>query len=79
MHVSSMANLIRKSQILKLFLNTKVEHDDISRECVEDSKESNPPCAFECVQIEKLPWIIYREQLQPLAPLLVKSHKLNRC
>jgi hypothetical protein len=79
MHVCSMANLIRKSQILKLFLNTEVEHDDISRESVEDSKESNPACAFECVQLEKLPSIIYQEHLQPLAPLLVKSHRLNRC
>jgi hypothetical protein len=55
MHVCSMANLIRKSQILKLFLSTKVEHDDVSRESVEESKENNPAYAFECVQIEKLP------------------------
>ncbi len=80
MHVCSMANLIRKSQILKLFLGTKVEHDDVSRESVEDSKENNPAYAFECVQIEKLPSSSTKSIYNlPLAPLLIKSHKLNRC
>ncbi len=59
MHVCNMVNLIRKSQILKLFLDTKVEHDDVSRESMEDSKENNLAYAFECVQIENSSSIIY--------------------
>jgi len=54
-----MGNLIRKSQILKLFLDTKVEHDDVSKKSMEDSKENNLAYAFECVQIENLSSIIY--------------------